>query len=938
MSAPREGETARPAGAVTPENAGPATNAAAAVAVATRPVRVPDKPAVDGLEEKWGQAWEAAGTYRFDATAPPERVFAIDTPPPTVSGALHIGHAMSYTHTDVVARFHRMRGKAVLYPMGWDDNGLPTERRVQNYFGVRCEPELPYDPGFEPPPQPGDELLAISRPNFIELCNRLTADDERAFEHVWRTLGLSVDWNRTYTTIGAHSRRISQLAFLRMLARGEVYQQEAPTLWDVDFRTAVSQAELQDRERPGAYYRIRFGVLPADAPDGPGTVPATGEHADPAGSHVEIETTRPELLPACVALVAHPDDARYRPLFGRTVTTPLFGVHVPVAAHPLADPEKGTGIAMICTFGDMTDVVWWREFKLPTRTVVGRDGRLEPVPWGAPGWESDDLDTALSAYGELAGRTVRQAQARIVELLARSGDLVGEPRPITHPVKFYEKGEHPLEIVSSRQWFVRTLGMRERLLRRGEELRWHPGYMAHRYRAWVEGLNSDWNISRQRFFGVPFPVWYEVDDEGGVRYERRLTPTEDRLPVDPSTDVPDGYLADQRGQPGGFVGDPDVMDTWATSSLTPMIVGGWEDDPELFKRVFPFDLRPQAHDIIRTWLFSSVVRSELEFGELPWSDAAISGFVVDPDRKKMSKSKGNATTPLPYLERHGADSVRYWAASGRLGADTALDEGQMKVGRRLGIKILNASKFALGRVGAGGDVADALRVGDGWDAFDASVDGPIEAPIVEPIDRDLLRRLGGVVENATVAFENYDHTRALEETEAFFWSFCDDYIELVKQRSDGDPGDAGAVSARATLWLALSVQLRLFAPFLPYVTEEVWSWWQAGSVHLAPWPDALGELGPFVVDAGDDPRPWGEAPVLDAAAEVLGAIRREKTAHKRSMRARVAKLTVVDSANRLDLLRSARRDLLDAGGIDPEGFVLAEGEPPSVSVLLDPDA
>jgi valyl-tRNA synthetase len=903
MSAPSKDEPARP----------PATP--------TRPLRVPEKPSVEGLEAKWGEVWEAAGTYRFDTTAPAERIFAIDTPPPTVSGTLHIGHAMSYTHTDVVARFHRMHQRAVLYPMGWDDNGLPTERRVQNYFGVRCDPDLPYDPGFEPPAQPGRELVPVSRPNFVELCHRLTTEDERAFEHVWRTLGLSVDWSRTYTTIGDLSRRASQRAFLRMLERDDVYQHEAPTLWDVDFRTAVSQAELEDRERPGAYHRIRFALVP------PGGAPS----GDP--DYVEIETSRPELLPACVALVAHPDDERYRPLFGRTVRTPLFGVHVPVVGHPLADPEKGTGIAMVCTFGDTTDIVWWRELDLPTRTVVGRDGRLEPVPWGAPGWESEDLDGALGAYGELVGRTVHQAQEHIVELLERSGDLLGEPRPITHPVKFYEQGERPLEIVSSRQWFVRTLRLRERLLERGEELRWHPAYMAHRYRAWVEGLNSDWNISRQRFFGVPFPVWYAVGEDGSVRYDTRFLPSEDRLPVDPSTDAPDGYEPDQRGRPGGFVGDPDVMDTWATSSLTPLIVAGWEEDPELFKRVFPLDLRPQAHDIIRTWLFSSVVRSELELGRLPWSDATISGFVVDPDRKKMSKSKGNATTPLPYLEQHGADSVRYWAASGKLGADTALDEGQMRVGRRLAIKILNASKFVLGREvdsrAGGGDDAGGHGPGGDW-------------PVVEPIDRDLLRRLGGVVEEATAALSAYDHSRALEATETFFWSFCDDYLELVKNRSYGERGDAGAASARTTLSIALSVQHRLFAPFLPYVAEEVWSWWQVGSVHLAPWPDPSIELAPFLTPAGPGgdggPVRWGESPVLDAVAEVLAAVRKEKTTNKRSMRARVSRLTVADRAERLGHLRAARRDLLDAGGIDPDGFVLEEvgaAGAPSVSVVLD---
>ncbi len=789
-----------------------------------------------------------------------------------------------------------MRGKAVFYPMGFDDNGLPTERRVQNYFGVRCDPSLPFDPSFEPPAEPPAEPVAVSRPNFVALCERLTADDERVFETLWRTLGLSVDWNLAYATIGEGARRASQRSFLRSLARGQVYQQTAPTLWDVDFATAVSQAELEDRERPGAYHRLRFAAL-----NGAGDV--------------EIDTTRPELLAACVALVAHPDDERFGSLFGTAVRTPLFGTAVPVLAHPMADPDKGTGIAMVCTFGDTTDVVWWRELGLPTRTIVGRNGRLDPVAWGSAGWESDDPRRAAAAYDELVGRTVRQAQTRIVELLDQSGALVGPPRPITHPVKFYERGDRPLEIVSSRQWFVRTLDLRARLLERGEELRWHPPYMAQRYRSWVEGLSTDWNISRQRFFGVPIPLWYPVGDDGIVDYARPLPPSEQLLPVDPSTDVPDGYVEIQRNQPGGFVGDPDIMDTWATSSLTPMIAGRWEEDEELFAKVFPMDLRPQAHDIIRTWLFTTIVRAELEMGSLPWTDAAISGWVLDPERKKMSKSKGNVVTPLPLVEQHGADSVRYWAASGRPGTDTAVDEGQMKVGRRLAIKVLNASKFALGRLEG----------------------RPVPPPeaVVEPLDQSMLAGLATVVDETTASLEAYDYAQALERAEAFFWSFCDDYLELVKTRSYGrpdEPADApGKLSARGALAAALSVQLRLLAPFLPYVTEEAWSWWQDGSVHRSAWPTSE-ELVP-AAHAHQDGSPLGAVTdVVAVTSEVLGAVRRAKTAARRSMRSRVALLEVVDLPDRLAALRAARDDLVDAGGVDE--LVLREGEPPSIAVTL----
>ncbi len=828
---------------------------------------MPDRPTLDGLEAKWDAVWAAQQTYAFDRTADRADVYAIDTPPPTVSGSLHMGSVFGYAQTDSIARYQRMLGKVLFYPMGWDDNGLPTERRVQNYFGVRCDPSLHYDPSYEPPAEPPKDPVSISRRNFVELCLRLTAEDEKAFEQLWRSLGLSVDWAQTYTTIGPESQRASQRAFLRNLTRGEAYAQEAPTLWDVDFRTAVAQAELEDREMPGAYHRIAF-------------------HR-PDGEKVFIETTRPELLPACVALVAHPGDARYQPLFGTTVTTPLFGVEVPVRAHELADPEKGSGIAMICTFGDTTDVVWWRELDLPVRSIIGRDGRLLPTaPEGV----------AETPYAELAGKTAKQAQRRIVELLAESGDLSGEPKAITHPVKFYEKGDRPLEVVTSRQWYIRNggrdAGPREELLKRGQELHWHPAHMQARYENWVSGLNGDWLISRQRFFGVPIPLWYRLDQAGEPLYDDPVAPAEAALPIDPSSDTPPGFTEDQRGVPGGFVGDSDVMDTWATSSLTPQIAGRWEDDPDLFERVFPMDLRPQGPEIIRTWLFATVVRSHLEHGCLPWRDTAINGWVLDPDRKKMSKSKGNVVTPLPLLEEYGSDAIRYWACSGRPGTDTAVDFGQMKVGRRLAMKLLNASKFVL--------------------AFPEAGDGVVS----EPVDLAMLEALSEVVTTVTEAFDGYDYARALERAEAFFWTFCDDYIELVKGRAYGE--GAAADSANRALRTALDVQLRLFAPFLAFAAEEVWSWWRPGSVHRAPWPVAEGH--------------GGEPAVLAAAGEVLAQVRKAKSNAKTSMKTAVARLVVRDTAERLALVELARPDLLNAGVVTD--LELVEASEPAVEVTL----
>lgn len=858
------------------------------------PASTPEKVGVEGLEEKWALKWQTDGTYRFRREATRAQVYSIDTPPPTVSGSLHVGHVFSYTHTDVVARYQRMQGKEVYYPMGWDDNGLPTERRVQNYFGVRCDPSLPYLENFTPPYEGGDnksskaaDQIPISRKNFIELCEKLTAEDELQFEALWRQLGISVDWDQTYQTISPSAQKVSQQAFLNNLSRGEAYQSMAPTLWDVTFRTAVAQAELEDRDQPGAYHRIGF-----DGPNG----------------KVFIETTRPELIPACVALVAHPDDQRYQPLFGKTVTTPLFGVEVPVLSHHLAQIDKGSGIAMICTFGDLTDVIWWRELDLPNRAIIGWDGRLLE---SAPDVITDAK--ALEIYAALAGKTTFSAKTRIVELLMESGDMVGEAKPITHPVKFFEKGDRPLEIVSTRQWYIRNGGrdaeLRQRLLGLGKQLKFHPDFMKVRYENWVNGLTGDWLISRQRFFGVPIPVWYALDAQGNPDFEKVLVPTSELLPIDPSTDVPEGFSEAQRGVANGFIGEVDIMDTWATSSLTPQLGGGWLDDPEKFAKVFPYDLRPQGQDIIRTWLFSTVLRAQQEHGVLPWSDAAISGWILDPDRKKMSKSKGNVVTPNDLLIEHSSDAVRYWAASARLGTDAAFDTGQMKNGRRLAIKILNAAKFVL--------------------SFDAPA---ATATVTEPIDQSLLLNLAQVVREATAAFNAYDHTKALEVAEKFFWNFTDDYLELVKERAYGQGGFnvAEQASALVALRTALLTLLRLFAPFLPFATDEVWSWWQTGtgSIHRNSWPMAE-ELEADLNSANQD--------LLPLASTALFGTRKAKSDAKASMKADVLEATLNAPEVTISRLELLTADLKAAGRI--QNLKLSAGAELSVTgVVLAPSA
>jgi valyl-tRNA synthetase len=813
-------------------------------------------------EDCWQRQWDEWRIYRYDGSRSYEETFKIDTPPPTVSGSLHVGHIFSYTHTDIIARFQRMCGKNIFYPMGWDDNGLPTERRVQNYYEVRCDPSVPYDPKLELVAEQGksSEQRRVSRRNFIELCLQLTAEDERAFKELWRRIGLSVDWEQEYSTIDERCRRAAQFSFLDLYAKGHVYSLEAPTAWDVDFQTAVAQAEIEDRPVPGNFYDIVF-----DLEDG--------------GSFV-IATTRPELLPACVGVTFHPDDVRYRHLLGKTALTPLFDALVPIFASDLVDPEKGTGILMVCTFGDATDVHWWRTEHLPLRQIIGRDGRLMKVNFGEAGWPSKNPDAANAHYSALAGKNVRQARAAMVEALRPA--LRGEPRPIEHSVKFYEKGERPLEFISTRQWFVRLRDKKEQLLAAGDQIEWHPEFMRHRYRSWTENLAFDWAISRQRYFGVPFPVWYRLNEDGQRDFEHPILADAHTLPIDPASTAPPGYSEGQRNQPGGFAADADVFDTWFTSSLTPQITSGWEVDAERHKKLFPMDVRPQSHEIIRTWAFYTIVKSLLHENSIPWANVAISGWVLDPDRKKMSKSKGNVITPIALLDEYGSDAVRYWSANARLGTDTAFDTNVLKVGKRLVTKLFNAGKFVLTQSGEPGPIQNALDV-------------------------SFLANLLEVVRSATRALHDFEHAAALSETERFFWhGFTDHYLEMVKARARSETDIAGRGSALAALQLALSVFLRLFAPFLPFITEEVWSWEFAKSVHVAAWPAAH----EFPAASSEQEN------VFETAIAALGAVKKAKSEAKVSVAQPVSYVVLKCNDRSRHRLEAVLEDVKSAGRME----------------------
>ena len=588
---------------------------------------LPKKYEPNEFEPRLMAKWEEAGVFHFQANSD-RPVYSIDTPPATVSGKLHLGHIYSYTHTDVFARFQRMRGKNVFYPMGYDDNGLPTERLVESQLGTSA-PE-------------------IGKRAFIEKCLQLSQQAELEYQNLWQRLGLSIDWRHTYRTIDDLSQRTSQLSFIDLYNNGLVYRQEAPAIWCPECHTAIAQADVNDLERESLLVTLAFQLE--------------------NGESLPIGTTRPELLPACVAVFVHPDDQRFRDIVGQEVRVPLFDQMVTVRQDPAANPEKGTGVVMCCTFGDTVDKHWWYTYHLPHIQAIDQQGKI------------------TEAGGVYAGLPVSEARQEIITSLEQGGYLL-EQTPTSQIVPVHERCDTPVEFIMSQQWFIRLLDHKDELLAAGERISWHPQHMKARYLSWVENLAWDWCISRQRYYGVPFPLWYCQE------CEEIILADEEQLPVDPIEAQP---LTPCQCGSVNFSPEQDILDTWATSSMTPQIVGGWLREDDLYQQVFPFSLRPQAHEIIRTWAFYTIAKSHYHFKQLPWKEVAISGWgIAGEGMGKISKSRGGGPIPpLEMIERYSADAVRYWAVSTGLGKDALISEDKIKLGAKLVTKLWNVARFS----------------------------------------------------------------------------------------------------------------------------------------------------------------------------------------------------------------------------------------------------
>lgn len=725
----------------------------------------PKKYKFNESEKKWQNFWQEQGVYVWDEKESRENTYVVDTPPPTVSGHLHIGHVYSYTHTDFIVRYQRMKGMNVFYPMGFDDNGLPTERLVEKKRKVKAS--------------------SMNREEFVAICKDVVESEEEKFQDLFNSIALSVDWNIEYRTISDTSCKISQMSFLDLMQKGQIYRDSQPMLWDPVDQTALAQADIEDKEQTTFMNDIQFST----------------EDGEP----IIIATTRPELLPACVSVFFHPDDERYKELEGKFAISPLFGVKVPLLPDDMVDPEKGTGLVMCCTFGDQTDIQWWRKHSLPTKIIFTKWGTVDEIEFDE---SCQDVDKAQKFASQIKGLKIKAAREKIIEILKEEELLLGQTEK-TQTVKCAERSGAPLEILTTPQWFIKSVEHKNSMLQKSNELKWYPESMKIKLDSWTQGVALDWCISRQRYFGVPFPVWYSKrqGEEGKV-----LLASADQLPVDPLRDVPAGYASDE------VEPDKDVMDTWSTSSVSPQlsshgIADGFMIDEERHNKLFPADLRPQAHEILRTWAYYTMLKSHLHQDKLPWKNIMISGWCLAADKSKMSKSKGNIVVPETILDQHGADVVRYWSSSSKLGSDTAYSEDVVKNGKRLVNKLWNAAKFVSQHFDKIPDSDKKLSLEE------------VKEKITSDFDRYFIAKLSELVVYTTGEYEKYEYATAMHKTESFFWSlFCDNYLEITKTRAydEENKDPSGALSARLTLYHSLKTLLLLFAPVMPHITEEIY--------------------------------------------------------------------------------------------------------------------
>lgn len=758
---------------------------------------IPKRPNFREIEERWQKYWDDNGINRFNLHSG-KPVYSIDTPPPTISGDLHVGHAFSYNQAEFIARQRRMRGFEVFYPMGFDDNGLPTERYVEKVHGVRSQ--------------------NMERGKFIELCLQETAKAREKYKEVWRRLGISVDWDYLYSTIDKISRRISQKSFLELYKGGRIYRKEDAIIWCTTCETGISQADVDTIERNSSLNFVYFTL--------------------PRGERLTIATSRPELLPACQAIFVHPADQRYARLIGTTAEVPLVNMSVKIMSDENVNPDFGTGAVMMCTFGDNTDIEWWRSYNLPFRIVIDKNGHL------------------TENAGDYRGLRIDEARREIIkELDGRK--LLYKQEPISHHIGVHERCETPVEYLVSKQWFVKLLDLKDQFIEEGEKVNWVPSTMRNRYVQEVKNLRWDWNISRQRHFGVPFPVWYcNSCDEVQI-------PDESRLPIDPFSDKPGGPCGCGSQN---FSPEPDVMDTWMTSSLTPLINGRWGEPNSLMDMIYPMDLRPQAHDIIRTWAFYTIVKGLYHTKSVPWRHAMISSYVLDKTGRGMSKHLGNTVSPIDMADKYSADALRLWAADKPLGRNVPFREEEVVESSNFLTKLWNAARLISPHLEDYQKCTERLnlRIPDRW----------------------IKARINRLVRGVSGYFDEYEYFRASSDIRDFFWGvFCDFYLEMVKYRLHGTDIDS-KIAAKGTLYDVFFDELRLLAPFIPHTTEELYQNIYREkeiekSIHLARWP----EYSPSMDDS--------EALQLgDIAMEVISDIRKWKTERRLGMGREVDEMTV----------------------------------------------